>query len=781
MLKQIFLTLALFCALCHAGFAVTYYVSPSGDNTAAGTSWTSALASPAAALLKTTSGDQLWVARGLYPDTAPLLMRLGVNVYGGFAGTETSLAARPAPVLGGAQTQSPASASVLVLNGGDSTAVLRQLVSFNTATIWDGFTITGGNNRDNGGGVCLKENGVLRHCNIVQNHSRRSGGGVICEYGGTLQSCYVANNTAGEFGGGIYSHIGKIEGGTVTNNIATYGGGGVYSTFSTIADSVSVINNQALGVVAMYGAGGGIFGNRSDVWSNCLVVNNRSTDGNGGGLYLNGDATIRHCTVQNNYSKYNGGGIWCEEGVQIDSCAIANNQAENGHGGGLYLNGGTVKRSAFNQNVSSHGFGGGIYMEMYGEARACTFYKNEASVDGGGIYFYINGKVVSCTFTENLARRAGGGLAYSSLATIDSCTITGNQALGDGGGITAISSTLGTISNTTFDSNRASSRGGGLYGGNSVLRCTFVGNTATTDGGGIYSESGVSKINACRFYNNRATGNGGGLMLDKAGTVTSSVVTNNEAANGGGFYGSRSVRAVNCTLARNKASQYGGGAYLTGGAALANTIVWGNNSTIYYTDGKVTYCAVEGATAADTIAGTGNIRLSADNNDNATTSPAFTSPSNTVGNTSLSEARDALWTFLNTSNPCHNKGSNASIPQDCNIDVIGKPRIYDKTVDIGAYEMMPAGYTGIGAQPVLAGLRIYPNPAADNVAYVALPDEVSGEVQLQIFDLQGRQLLHRTAYGNATVSLDLMGLPNGILVLRVANGGKVGGGLLLKR
>jgi hypothetical protein len=295
-----------------------------------------------------------------------------------------------------------------------------------------------------------------------------------------------------------------------------------------------------------------------------------------------------------------------------------------------------------------------------------------------------------------------------------------------------------------------------------------VGNIANADGGGMYNESGASKINACRFYNNRATGNGGGMVLDKAGTMSSCVVTNNEAANGGGLYGSRNIQVVNCTLARNKASQYGGGAYLTGGATLANSIVWGNNSTIYYTDGKVTYCAIEGATAADTMAGAGNIRLSPDNSDNAA-SPTFRSPSNTVGNTSLSEARDAQWTFLSSANPCYNKGFNTSIPQDCRIDAAGKPRIYDKTVDIGAYEWMPAGYTGIGAQPALAGVRIYPNPAAD-VAYVALPDNVSGEVQLQIFVLQGRLLLHRTAYGNATVSLDLAGLPNGILVLRVANG-----------
>ncbi|MDR3297743.1 MAG: T9SS type A sorting domain-containing protein [Prevotellaceae bacterium] len=783
MSKLNFLTLSLCCALCQASFAATYRVKPSGNNAATGASWNDALASPAAALLRATSGDQIWMACGLYVDSVPLLMRGGVSVYGGFTGTETSLAARPTTVLGGSQMLNPALVSVLLLSGGDSTAVLLQLAAFDVPTVWDGFSISGGNNRNKGGGVCLQENGVLRRCNIVSNHSRRSGGGVLCEYGGTLQGCYVANNTADEFGGGIYSHGGKITGGTIANNTATYDGGGVYSTLGTVADSVNITGNNASGdgsPARTFGNGGGVYSNYADLWRSCTVANNRATDGNGGGFYLNGGAAIRSCNVLNNYSKYSGGGIWCEDGALMDSCTIASNQAD-GHGGGIYLNGGTVSSSIFSQNKSLYGRGGGINMENYGEVWACTFYRNEAGVDGGGIYIDLNGKIVGCTFTENLAQRDGGGFAYSSLATIDSCTLTANQAQ-HGGGATAISSILGTISNSTFANNHAAQQGGGLYGGNSVQRCTFVGNIADADGGGIYNESGASKIYACRLYNNRAVGNGGGLVLDKAGTVASCVVTNNEAANGGGFYGSRSVVAVNCTLARNKASQYGGGAYLTNGAALANSTVWGNNSTIYLADGKVTYCAVDGATAADTIAGEGNIRLSTGNNDNATTSPAFINPSNTVGNTSLSDARDALWTFPATSNPCYNKGSNASVPQDCNVDVAGKPRIYDKTVDIGAHEWIPAGYTGIGAQPApaLAGLRIYPNPAAD-VVYVALPDDVSGEVQLQIYDLQGRLLLRRTAYGNATVSLSLVGLPNAILVLRVANGGRAGGVLLLKK
>ena len=161
------------------------------------------------------SGDEIWVAGGTYKPgasgarTATFQLRNGVAVYGGFAGTETSRAARdwaanPTLLSGdldgsGGLTDSDAY-HVVTGSGTDATAVL------------DGFTIRGGNANgsypDNRGGGMHQRLGQpdadARH---LQRQLGDLLGGGMYNYASspTLTNVAFSGNSATGDGGGMYN------------------------------------------------------------------------------------------------------------------------------------------------------------------------------------------------------------------------------------------------------------------------------------------------------------------------------------------------------------------------------------------------------------------------------------------------------------------------------------------------------------------------------------------------------------------------------------------------
>ena len=69
--------------------AVVRYVDSRAAPGGNGLSWATAYDSLSTALTATQSGDQIWVAAGRY--VGNFTLKLGVELYGGFAGTETEL------------------------------------------------------------------------------------------------------------------------------------------------------------------------------------------------------------------------------------------------------------------------------------------------------------------------------------------------------------------------------------------------------------------------------------------------------------------------------------------------------------------------------------------------------------------------------------------------------------------------------------------------------------------------------------------------------------------
>jgi Concanavalin A-like lectin/glucanases superfamily len=142
------------------------YVKPTATGTGNGTSWANASANLQAMINASAPDDALWVAAGTYkPTTYPtgctgcsntkeytFHLQNGVRLYGGFAGTETSLASRDwvtnstilSGDLNGDDVVSGSGATLTITNQSENVYHVVLSVSDDNTTVLDGFTITGG-------------------------------------------------------------------------------------------------------------------------------------------------------------------------------------------------------------------------------------------------------------------------------------------------------------------------------------------------------------------------------------------------------------------------------------------------------------------------------------------------------------------------------------------------------------------------------------------------------------------------------------------------------------
>jgi len=279
--------------------AIIRYVKVSATGAGDGSTWANASGNIQAMLNASAVGDEVWVMNGIYNLSATLIMKEGVNVYGGFNGGESLESSRGKTDLNNnGLLEDWEFAYATVLNGQNSRQVLNQPNDFSVLTTWNGFTIRGGRAND-GGGVYLRANGKLLNCIIRENVATRFGGGGVFNEGGMLTYCLINNNsTNSSDGGGIYN-----IGGTITNCI-------VSENYSSL--------------------GGGIYNEETTCLTNVLVVQNQ---GNGGsGIYCNGgNHTLINATISGNYTANNqGSGI---ETYYVTSMTIQNSIIwGNGHG-----------------------------------------------------------------------------------------------------------------------------------------------------------------------------------------------------------------------------------------------------------------------------------------------------------------------------------------------------------------------------------------------------------------------------------------------------------------
>ena len=214
------------------------------------------------------------------------------------------------------------------------------------------------------------------------------------------------------------------------------------------------------------------------VVSGVIVTNNRTTDGDGGGI------TITNSTPGVGNTSYTNTTLSGNVPARIGAASPV--------GGGIFA--GTATHFAMsNVTISGNNVNG-----------------SAGAGEGGGIFTF------------------GPSGAFGT-STISNATISGNAAPNFGGGIRTAQIITFTAP-LTFSSNTSGSLGGALWNsvgaGNTttISKATFSGNSATTNGGAIYNFTGNLNVSFSRFAGNTGGGSTGLKVDASAGTAN---VTNN--------------------------------------------------------------------------------------------------------------------------------------------------------------------------------------------------------------------------------------------------------------
>ena len=259
-----------------------------------------------------TNLTEIWVATGVYkptPTTGPnsrtisFSMQDGVAIYGGFAGTETSLSQRPLMnlIIPGSGQPSSSTLSGEIGNPASTTDnsyhVISNSAGLTNTAVLDGFVITGGNGGSGGGMYNGYASPMLKNCLFQSN--RAVHGGAIYNNGRsdvsnpTLINCSFHSNSATN-GGAIYNdgYLGmsspRLTNCAFQSNTATADGGAMYSNgfvegvSSATLTNCSFQSNTATRGGALFNAsnpitpGLGDPGRSNLLLINCIVWNNGS-------------------------------------------------------------------------------------------------------------------------------------------------------------------------------------------------------------------------------------------------------------------------------------------------------------------------------------------------------------------------------------------------------------------------------------------------------------------------------------------------------------------------
>ncbi|MEM1082896.1 MAG: right-handed parallel beta-helix repeat-containing protein [Verrucomicrobiota bacterium] len=381
---------------------------------------------------------------------------------------------------------------------------------------------------------------------------------------------------------------------------------------------------------------------------------------------------------------------------------------------GFTIHGGNTTGDASNTN------GGGAYGAGSLTVSNCVFRGNRADgpgpADGNGGAVYGNHSFSQCRFEDNFATGDGGAVRAGGASSLNffDCVFVANESLEDGGGVFWTSGSVApSFVRCTFDSNQGD-RGGGLYvfcGGSALIdQCSFVGNSITpkvssndVEGGGLYLwGTDPSLVTDCLFAGNTAVGIGGGVGVPLDTSFINCVFLGNTAEFAGGGLGSNRFSdsthtLINCTFHGNHATdnEDGGGGVFAGGEGeralvVQNCLFWNN---AFAGDTTSPEASIRGSSGLARIGvpvftnslvqgwdppGAGNL----DGTDLAN-DPLFVSPVDPATAPHLTGDLRLLAT-----SPALDAGDNSLISEAFDID--GLPRVQNTTVDMGAYEAIPA-------------------------------------------------------------------------------------------
>jgi len=288
----------LFCCLvfCLPATAGTIYVDANATGQNNGTTWDNAYTSLSAAIENASAVDEIWVTEGTY---GPLVLKDGVEVYGGFAGTETT-----------ASASDPDGHKTYISGRGESRAV--HSIGNDSSTVLRGFYITDGfiDSPDTGGGVYLeKSDAMFVRCVFTKNRSVTMGGAVAV-FGGspTFVNCRFHGNDGGWAAGAVFNHrsASPVFVNCLFYENTAWEGGAV----SIVAGAPTFINCTIADNSATIGKAGALFDSRAEAMLyNCILWDNKSPVSRANEIY---DKAVSGRTTTLAHSNIKGG--WPGEG-----------------------------------------------------------------------------------------------------------------------------------------------------------------------------------------------------------------------------------------------------------------------------------------------------------------------------------------------------------------------------------------------------------------------------------------------------------------------------------
>lgn len=633
MRKSFIFSVLLFAVFSISARASVIYVdSANVAGVKNGFSWTTAFSNLQVAIDSSRAGDSIWVAKGTYQhyfNSSAFAMKDSVKIFGGFRNTHTQFNERDF------------AANITTIKGNGYIVILNSFLDEVGPEAWlDGFTVTGG----------IKGGMENSFCSP------------------TVNNCTFINNS-------------YATGTAAMQNTAC----------SSVITNCRFISNT--GSVAVMNAGFGAFppdNEQGPTFINCKFSGNAGTDA---GAVRNVGCIVRfsNCDFRNNTSTLNAGAMENTEAVVDISGSMFYNNVAREYGGGIYQTqcSTTITDCRFIANKAE--IGGGIRSradsaDRYLDISYCSFDSNKATftgapdnptdLRGGGVYNYGKANIRHCVFNGNYAGYKNNGAVGAGLFTVFYSTVPKPNM-------------VSTISNCQFYNNKAEvdmtfpwwnsngSGGGASIGYANISDCVFEGNIATLNGGGLIvggSTPQDGEVNRCKMINNKARRGGGIYGSGEVRIFNSLIAKNTSDSFGGGIhvdvYQNYKPVLVNNTIVSNK-SRVGGAVYLYAYAALtatykmSNNIIWGNSTGVeklaMVPAPIITYSMVQGM-AIDAV--------------NHIIAPAYPVFVDTIANNYA----------LQSTSPCIDMGRNDSMPSILTTDLANHNRIYNTTIDLGAYE-----------------------------------------------------------------------------------------------
>ncbi|SHI39217.1 T9SS type A sorting domain-containing protein [Flavobacterium terrae] len=355
---------------------------------------------------------------------------------------------------------------------------------------------------------------------------------------------------------------------------------------------------------------------------------------------------------------------------------------------------------------------------------------NGLTISGG----HANGASGSAT-----EARYGGGIHKSASTrnlTIKNCKVIKNVskeaggAISSGFGATAGTSSL-TINGSEFSEN-LSAIGGAIYSASTGTSTVsyFISNS-------VFSKNKVGDINGA------ATGYAGSSMWLRAYNNSSTMISNIvnctfvDNVDEGTASGMNNMSRVTLALTKNTSANHT--------ATLSNSIFWNNkglSNAVARPIGGFIESMIPSMTIKNSIDETNftGVTLSGTSGNNSSSNPLFTNLSN--GDYTLSNGSPAI-----------DSGDNLSVIGVA--DLLGMQRIYNSTVDMGAYEY--GATLGFNTNS-FSDFSVFPNPTA-GILNVRSAINI---YRIEIYSLEGRKI--KEAKNSI---LDISDLSSGIYLLKV--------------